>query len=238
MKRFFYKILEKIGLYCNNKCLKYIYFNKKKSNYLYERVIEFAFTLEKLSENKILNVLDVGTGTNSFSSTLEHCGFNVTASDLMGSYWSFFQNRHIFVYKDDITKSKFESEKFDAVTCISTLEHIEDYNAAIKQMVRIIKSKGLLILTFPYSCDEFCENVYKLKTADKMAQGFRYIARSFCDDQIEEWCSRFNIEIADKKYIRGWDGKFWRSGKRIDFPYEVKEKEKANAICLVFKKRM
>ena len=108
MKRFFYKILEKIGLYCNNKCLKYIYFNKKKSNYLYERVIEFAFTLEKLSENKILNVLDVGTGTNSFSSTLEHCGFNVTASDLMGSYWSFFQNRHIF---NTFNYSKWEKIK-------------------------------------------------------------------------------------------------------------------------------
>ena len=65
MKRFFYKILEKIGLYCNNKCLKYIYFNKKKSNYLYERVIEFAFTLEKL-----MNCMKMGVTMFPISSLL------------------------------------------------------------------------------------------------------------------------------------------------------------------------
>lgn len=237
MRRILYTFLDKIGLFLTQRHLSYIHAHKNISSYLYERPIEYAFTLDVLHSNQVISVLDVGTGTNSFSSTLEHCGFNVTSSDMMGSYWKSFQNRHIYVCKDDITKSNFETESFDAVVCISTLEHIVDYNTAVEQMVRIVKKDGILILTMPYSCNTFCENVYELEEADAISKGFRYIARSFCDAQIEKWCNESGLYVVNKKYARGWEGKCWRSGKRIKFPYVVEDRVRANHICLSLRKK-
>ncbi len=238
MKKKLIILFNKFVSYLTYFYLKYDHFSMHQSTYLYERPIEYAFALSNLANNHSLDVLDVGTGINSFASTLQHCGFNVTASDFMerGNYWDFFQNRHIYVYNDDITNSKFSTESFGAITCISTIEHIEDYHSALGEMVRILKRNGMLILSFPYSHDKFCENVYALQSSDSLSKTFKYIARSYCDAQIKEWCNEFNLEVTEKKYIRGWTGKFWRSGSRITFPYEVKSKEVANCLCLSLKK--
>ena len=236
IKRISFLLLDRLGVFFSSFYLKYQATNQLASGYLNERSIEYSFVLENLSKNGTSSVLDVGSGTNSFAATLSHCGYNVTASDLMGSYWRSFQNRHINVLQNDITNSNCESKSFDAVTCISTLEHIPDYQSAVREMSRIVKDGGLLIVTFPYSCDEFCENVYALDTADDVSKAFRYIARSFCDEQIGGWCREFGLEITDKKHIQGWEGKYWRSGARIRFPLEVENKSKANSICIALKK--
>lgn len=209
---------------------------KEKNKYLNERVNEYAFAFETLSNGEYFNVLDVGTGDNSFASTLEHCGFNVTASDSMGSYWSTFSNRHIHVVKDDITNSNFKSDSMDAILCISVLEHIHAYHLAMGQMSRIVKKGGVIVATFPYSHDAFCENIYKLEGSDSLSKKFSYIARSYSDDQIEKWCIDFDLEIIGRRYLRGWTGKFWRTGERIGVPYATHEKAEANCICLALKK--
>ncbi len=102
-------------------------------------------------------------------------------------------------------------------------------------MVRIVRKDGILILTMPYSCDNFCENVYAIEEADAISKGFKYIARPFCDAQIEKWCYEFGLCVVNKKYARGWEGEYWRSGKRIKFPYEVEDRLRANHICLALK---
>jgi len=201
-----------------------------------ERPLEYSFALSCLNKFKMKKILDVGTGANAFSATLKHCGFDMTASDLMGNYWKSYQNRHIYVVKDDITKSQFQAKSFDAVICISVLEHIPDFKSAVANMAKIIRQEGILILTFPYSHDTFCDNVYKLDTADPVSKKFKFIARSYSESQIEEWCKEFNLVEIERKLIKGWDGKFWRNGNRLDFPVEVFTKEDANCICLAFKK--
>ncbi len=230
------KISEKIGLVFLGKYLEYNFKNKKKSTYLNERSIEYEFVLKNLLEYKCLDVLDVGTGSNSFSSALEHCGYNVTATDLKeGSYWANFSNRHIHVVRDDITKSNIE-EKFDAVLCISVLEHIPNFKDAVKGMVERLKDDGVLIMTFPYSHDIYCQNVYKLDEADDIAKKFRYIGQSFSENEIKLFCEKFRLEIIDTQFAKGWSGKYWRTGDRYNFPIKVENIENANIGCFLFKK--
>ena len=76
------KLNEKIGLLFIGDFLKYVFMNKIRSGYLNERSIEYEFVLKNLLEYKCLDVLDVGTGSNYFSSALEHCGYDMTAIDL------------------------------------------------------------------------------------------------------------------------------------------------------------
>jgi 2-polyprenyl-3-methyl-5-hydroxy-6-metoxy-1,4-benzoquinol methylase len=211
-----------------NKLLYNEHKSKINTSYIYERPIEYAFALEKLRERKALDVLDVGTGTNSFADALKHSGFNVTASDKKEGYWLGYFNRHIYVVEDDITKSKFETNSFDAVTCISVIEHIVNYNQAIGNMARIVRPGGSIILTFPYTWDTFCENIYQLDDADDLSKKFKYIARSYNDDIIDSWVSQNTLSIIEVKMFKGWTGKYWRTGRRIPFPTIVSNKENAN----------
>ena len=43
----------------------------------------------------------------------------------------------------------FEDKKFDVVTMLETLEHVDDPRATIKEAVRVIKKDGILIVSVP-----------------------------------------------------------------------------------------
>lgn len=51
----------------------------------------------------------------------------------------------------DITRSEYPSEHFDAVTCMSVIEHGVDVEAFLRESARILKPSGLLAV----SCDYF-----------------------------------------------------------------------------------
>ena len=44
---------------------------------------------------------------------------------------------------------QFQDELFDCVCAIQVLEHLEDPKAAIKEMLRVLKKGGKLIITVP-----------------------------------------------------------------------------------------
>jgi len=233
-----YRFLDALGIFLSSFYLRYRSAHRNSgSSYLNERPVEYIFALKNLLESNSLTVLDVGTGRNSFSATLEHCRFNVTSSDLKGHYWSFFSNRHVHVLKNDITDSRFKSSSFDAITCISTLEHIPDFNSAVSEMIRLLKPNGILILTFPYS-KIFCENIYFLPESDVISKSFRYIAASFSDAEIQNWIFSLGITEIDRVYYRGWSGEYWRTGERINFPCLESNADFANGLCIAFKKSL
>ena len=210
---------------------------KSVKDYVYERPIEYAFTLSSLVRHKSLEILDVGTGRSAFPRVLEDAGFRVSCVDQKSDYWnSKIVNRHIHVLDDDICKSKLKSETFDAVLCISVLEHIAAHETAVGEMVRLLKPKGLLLLTFPYSSCTYCPNVYELQDSDKFSSSFNYIAQSFNDETINNWTKKFNLRRDDQSYFRGWTGQYWRCGERIKFPELVADKNIANGICLALVK--
>lgn len=201
-----------------------------------ERPLEYVFVLDMLMKHKASNILDVGTGKSCLPSLLNLCHFNVTASDSKDKYWSDgFVNTHYPVVKDDICNTGFNDDSFDAVVCISTLEHIADFNNAVHNMIRITKDGGILLLSFPYSHDQFVENVYDLPSSHSSRSN--YITRSFSDKIIDSWCQNYNLLVCDKKYFRAFDGKFFTCGDSLEFPVWVERKEDANGLCICFKKK-
>jgi SAM-dependent methyltransferase len=216
-------------------CLYYEHKSARTRTWLYERPVECSFVLDSLIRSRALNVLDVGSGTSAFPALLIDCGFNVVASDYQEKYWKQFYNRHIYVIKDDITRTRFAPSSFDAITCISVLEHIQEYDLAVAQMVKLLRPSGGLILTFPYTFDMFCENVYDLPEADALSKQFQFIARSFSDQTIQNWITNHHLTIENQIFFRGWEGKFWRTGKQLPFPTIV-NKNHANGTCILLKK--
>ena len=217
---------------------KYQKQTKNFNPYVFERPIEYAFTLSSLVRHKSLEILDVGTGRTAFPRLLMDMGFRVCCIDQKSDYWmSKIVNRHCYVFDDDICNSHLETGRFDAVLCISVLEHIVRYEAAVSEMVRLLKPNGVLILTFPYSSEAYCPNVYKLPESDELSSSFQYIAQSFSDEIINEWEKKFNLQIDAQSYFRGWTGKHWRCGERLKFPEIVDEAKTANGICLALVKK-
>jgi methyltransferase family protein len=51
-------------------------------------------------------------------------------------------------------------EKYEAITCIGVLEHIEDHVRTVQNMVALLEIGGFLILTTPFSYFNPHPNVY------------------------------------------------------------------------------
>lgn len=49
----------------------------------------------------------------------------------------------------DITRLPFDDKYFDCVICSEVLEHIPEHQAALKELVRILKPQGILVVSVP-----------------------------------------------------------------------------------------
>ena len=59
--------------------------------------------------------------------------------------------RGSIIYRNcDITKTKFDAATYDAITCLSVIEHGVDINEYFKEMSRILKPGGVLIVSTDY----------------------------------------------------------------------------------------
>lgn len=203
-----------------------------------ERPIEYGFALRELAEHRPKSVLDVGTGTTAWPHILKNCGFMVTAIDNVADYWpEGMVNRHWTVRDVDILDPLELHERFGAVTCISTLEHIEDYMTAVRNMLALLEDGGRLILTCPYNHREFSANVYERPDAlyGKEPSFGGIICRSFSAKQMEEWLG-LGATLEKRELWRLFSGPVWATGARI--PWEKAESEDAphQLGCFVLRK--
>lgn len=200
-----------------------------------ERPVEYGFVFKKLSELYPKTILDVGSGMTALPHIMYTCGSVVTATDdITKNRAKGVINRHFYIIDDDITKTNLSS-KYDLITCISVLEHIPDYNAAVKNMFKLLNPEGHLILTFPYNETTYINNVYKLSDSS-YGKDNPYITQSFSGREVEQWIRENNATIIDQEYWQYWTGEYWTTGKQIIPPKKVTSKEKHQHSCILFRK--
>jgi SAM-dependent methyltransferase len=158
MKRLIYNVCSKVGIKVFSTLFPE-YFAKEPLKPS-DRYIEYNFVSKNLPRGKIL---DVGCAGSYFPLIISGLGYQVWGMDIRE--YSIL-NKLTFPYfnflKEDITKTSLPSECFDAVSSISTIEHIGipgRYGAtvsergdltALKEMKRVLKKNGVLLLTFPF----------------------------------------------------------------------------------------
>lgn len=178
-----------------------------------ERAVEYGFALHHLARLSPRTVLDVGPGESAWPDMLATSGFRVRAIDLIEGYWSGgYFNPHWRVRRDDITAPK-TTELFEAVTCLSVLEHIPDHCAAMRGIASLLAPHGHLILTCPYNEDRYEPNVYALPGA-KRGANVPYICQMFSSEQLASWLTS-GFELVDKRLWRAWTGPTWASGEEV-----------------------
>jgi len=92
-------------------------------------------------------VIDIPCGTGALSIVLDKMGYDVTPCDIHPEHMDVPGLKAQFC---DMNKEfPFESETFDCVACVEGIEHTENSYNAIREIARVLKPKGRLVLTTP-----------------------------------------------------------------------------------------
>ena len=97
-------------------------------------------------------LLDAGCGTGHLLSQLP--AFDRYGCDISRAYLERAQ-AHGEVCFAAVEAMPYETEWFDGVVCTDVLEHVLDLNAAVSEILRVLKSGGILVVRVP--CREHLE---------------------------------------------------------------------------------
>lgn len=220
--------------YCQKKCKNE--YNDQKFIRINERPIEFGFVFQQLMNTGPETVLDVGTGTTALPHMIRNCGFEVTAIDNVKDYWpQGMFNRHFHVIDDDITDTKL-TKKFDFVTCVSVLEHIEKYDDAVANMLGLLNPGGHLALTCPYNENQYLENVYKMPGAG-YGQNLPFVCQMYSRKQLDNWLEQNNSKLVEQQFWQFWDGEYWTFGNQLTPPKMVTKDDLHQLSCMLIQKQ-
>jgi ubiquinone/menaquinone biosynthesis C-methylase UbiE len=120
-----------------------------------------------------VNILDAGSGFTFFPYYIsyKHANCNVYCCDYDYSLINLFDGankkskQHLDFKVYDLTNLGYKDNSFDAVYCISVLEHALNREKIFEQFKRVLKPNSLLILSFDIS----------LEDRDKSAKGTQFI---------------------------------------------------------------
>jgi len=114
--------------------------------------ISSIINILQLSKDSI--VLDVGTGRGVMVIILALHGYKAITGEPEGVYWADWKSSakkvgvedKIIVQPVDAEKLSFNDNSFDAVFLYTTFHHINDRERAIKELLRVTKPNGVLVI--------------------------------------------------------------------------------------------
>lgn len=186
-----------------------------KKVYVNERIVEIPFALSAVSRLKPkAEVLDIGCAESILPLYLSYSGIKVTGLDYR--QYPYITPNFQFL-RGDILKLPLNDSSFDAVTCISTLEHIGVgfYNdpkqsisadmAAVQEIKRVLRPKGFLVLSVPYGIRTVNnqQRIYDAVVLNQLLRGFNIgTQKYYCDvilkNKVCNMWSECTKEDADK----------------------------------------
>ncbi len=101
-------------------------------------------------------ILDAGAGECQFKKFCSHLDYvsqdfaQYTGEGDVGLQTGTWDNSKIDIVSD-ITSVPCEDSSFDAIMCTEVLEHVPDPVAALKEMNRLLKKDGYLLITAPFA---------------------------------------------------------------------------------------
>ena len=125
------------------------------SPYPKHRHWEYGLCLNALLENRTVNILEVGGAGSVFAACAAWAGMEVTVVDpsSVGAHSFAAQNMilqlgHAPIHFHQIDFLQYQNQKkFDAVVCMSTLEHIVDDESFFKKLLNSVKEGGIFFMT-------------------------------------------------------------------------------------------
>ena len=147
-------------------------------------------TLKKIPRGK--KILDAGAGELQYKKFCKHLEYvsqdfgqydgQGTGEGLQTKTWD---NSKLDIISD-IINIPVKNKSFDAVMCIEVLEHVSEPTKVIKELTRILKPNGSLIITAPFcSLTHFAPHYY---------------VNGFSKYWYEKICDRYCLDIKEISY--------------------------------------
>jgi SAM-dependent methyltransferase len=125
---------------------------------------EYPWALERSALKEGSRVLDAGCGASIFPIYLAAQGYRVIAADLQPpGRLDRLHDLSVGYVAGDLTALPLADDAFDAVFCISAIEHLapERIKVAMKELRRVLRTGGRLLLTTDYYKDSGAEIWYQ-----------------------------------------------------------------------------
>ncbi len=170
-----------------------------------DRYVEYPFVTRHLPPMPA-RVLDVGCSGSNFPLILSGLGYDTYAVDLRPyPILNKLSFKNFTFTQADITATKFKDGFFDAVTAISTVEHIglagrygtieqtDGDHRAVAEMSRIVKRGGRVLLTIPcgrYKIIRPFTKIYDAAAITDLIGALRVEEKLFYwQDAQDDWCA-------------------------------------------------
>lgn len=153
------------------------YYDKFSKSYEDKRYKGYHLLIDELEFDCIKNyikdkkVLEAGCGTGLILQRIsklasEHHGIDISEGMLLLA-----KEKGLNVKQASVTEMPFEDNYFDVVCSFKVLPHVENIRQAIKEMNRVTKPGGVLILEF-YNTMSLRYLIKKIKTPSKTSEKF------------------------------------------------------------------
>jgi ubiquinone/menaquinone biosynthesis C-methylase UbiE len=164
-------------------------------------------------------VLDVGCGSGNYTIALDDAGFAIEGVDISETMlaWARKKRPSLTWHQGDARKLTFASESFDGVVSVLATHHMDDLDAALREMARVVKHGGPLVLftSTPAQMRAFWLNHYlpsvvqisehamtEYDVLEKklVAAGFTGVKKElfFVTNELEDWflqCGKYRPEV-------------------------------------------
>ena len=111
---------------------------------------EFAHRFIKTGDTVLDIACGSGYGTkllaNVKNSHIYGCDISKDAIEYAEKH---YHGNNIIYEIQNISKLKYSDNFFDCIVCFETIEHVPDYEKAIKEFTRVLKKNGILIISTP-----------------------------------------------------------------------------------------
>ena len=122
-----------------------------------------SFTKKPFSKNRLetalgqpletirgLKILEAGSGAGRFTEVLLKYGAEIYSFDLSNAVEANYKNnvphRNLTLFQGDIMDIHFQDEFFDISLCLGTLQHTPDTAESIRELTRVLKKGGKLVI--------------------------------------------------------------------------------------------
>ena len=162
--------------------------NVSNAKGLDERIVEYKWIFQHISNLKNKNLLDAGSTMNfDFILSRINSSNNITIQTLSPENQNYNKLNVSYVY-EDLRNKVFHEEYFDYILCISTLEHIgfdnslynytdsemhkseknqnESYLETISEFKRTLKKDGKLLITIPFGKKAYFNHLQQFDSSD------------------------------------------------------------------------
>lgn len=189
IEKFYDRIYKKGGYYSDKN------FNKRALNIL------------GLSKKENARLLDIGCGQGTLLAAAEK---------FVQTYGVDISREAIKKARENAKKTKFKvsnaeklpftKEYFDYILCMGSLEHFFDLNKALKEMLRVLKRNGKIIIHVPNS-DYLIHKILRINTQGQINERLateeewrRIIEKYFTVKEVHKYNTRFYFQWIPKKY--------------------------------------